>query len=189
MKEDNIKRELHWFFLTDYEAEEEFLSKKSKEGYRLVSVWIPGIYTFEACEPEDIIYRLEFKPLAESDKAEYLKIYEDYGWEYVTEINDYCYFRKPQKDIKSEVEAEIFNDTDSKLDMLKAIFCKKMIPLLCIFLLCGLPSVNYLFKGIYNGVFGDAYSIIWGIIFLIYLCVFIHCSIGFYRLRKKYRHE
>lgn len=189
MKDNNIKKEFHWFLLTDYEREEEFLRKKNKEGYRLIKTTLPGIYTFEKCEPEDVIYRLDFNTLADSEVAEYMQIYADYGWEYITEMNDYNYFRKPASEIQLDKEAEIFSDSESKLDMLKNIFQRKMIPILLVFIFLGIPQIMDMFTGFYKGALKDTVSVIWSILFLLYLYIFIYCGVGYFKLKKKYSHD
>ena len=192
MKDNNMKREFHFFLLTDYEAEEELLRKRNQQGYKFKSVAVPGIYTFEKCEPEDVIYKLDFNELTATDLAGYQQIYEDYGWEYITQMNDYSYFKKPAKDVKKEAEAEIFSDSESKLDMLNKIFWKKMIPVFLIFLLCGMPLTMQLLENIFTGSFSsirEGVTLLWSPIVLLYLYVFVHCIIGFVRLRKKYMNE
>lgn len=189
MEKTNIKKEFHWFLLTDYEAEEALLRKRSKEGYRLLKILAPGIYVFEICEPEDDIYRLDFNQLSDEDMEAYLQIYNDYGWDYVTELNDYYYFRKAAKDIKLEEEAEIFCDSESKLAMLKSILLKKMVPILLVFLACGAIDIMNTFMNLYDGILKDIISVVWCIVFLYYLYVIIHCAMGYFRLKKKYSHE
>jgi hypothetical protein len=49
-----------FFTIADYEEEEIWLRKMHNEGLKLVKVIPPGIYTFEECEPEDVIYRMDF---------------------------------------------------------------------------------------------------------------------------------
>ena len=60
MKE--IKKEFRWFFITEYEKEAEYLRQRHKEGWKFKNVIFPGIYTFEKCEPQDVIYQLDYNP-------------------------------------------------------------------------------------------------------------------------------
>lgn len=186
MKKSDTIREFHWFLLTDYEKEEELLRKKHKEGYALVSVYIPGIYTFKRCPKEDVIYRMDFQQLDGKQLEDYKKMYRDFGWDYVSEMNDYCYFRKPAAQVTQEEDAEIFSDMESRLDMLKRIMLKKLLPLGVIFLACGLPQMVKLFTRALQGAPVGGFTIFWSLLFSLYVYVFIYSAFGIYRLRKKY---
>ena len=48
---------------------------------------------------------------------EYVRMFEDCGWEYLTEFDGYNYFRKPAD--KMQQKEEIFCDDISRLDMMK----------------------------------------------------------------------
>ena len=54
---------------------------------------------------------------------EYVRMFEDCGWEYLTEFDGYNYFRKPAD--KMQQEEEIFCDDISRLDMMNRIFYRK----------------------------------------------------------------
>lgn len=182
---NNLKKEFHCFLLTDYEKEEEFLRSKHKEGYKFVKVTIPGIYYFEKCEPEDVVYRLDFYPLPLKEKRNYLLMFEDYGWEYMQDMNEFSYFRKSAKNV-NEDETHIFSDNESKLDMLKRIFMRRMLPILTIFLICLLPQLGTIMGGEMNGPYKVGLFCFWGIGFLLYMGIILHCAVGFYKLKKKY---
>lgn len=47
--------------VTDYEEEEQFLREQHKEGWKLCKYLLPGFYFFDQCEPEDVVYRLDFE--------------------------------------------------------------------------------------------------------------------------------
>lgn len=184
MKNNRI-REFHYFLLTDYEKEETFLREKHNAGYKLVKVALPGFYYFEKCEPEDVVYRLDFNPQTSSERDSYLQMYKDYGWEYMQDLNEYSYFRKSARDLDA-ADTEIFSDNESRLDMLKRIFKKRMIPVMVVFLLCVWPQITHLFS---YGEINVAGGVILGIdclFFALYMYILIYCSIGFARLRKKY---
>lgn len=178
------KKEWHWFLLTDYEQEEAFLRRKHQQGQRFVKVELPGRYYFEDCPPEDVVYRLDFNPQQPEEQENYRKMYEDYGWTYLQDLNEFSYFRKPAAEL--EADNQIFSDMESKLAMLKRIFAKRMLPILAVFLLCFLPGV---WKVLTGGWFGIGTFILWGLellLFVLYVVILIHCGVGFYRLEKKY---
>ena len=55
MSEKQIKREFRLFTIAEYEKEEAYLARKHREGWKLVTAAMPGWYTFEECEPEEVI--------------------------------------------------------------------------------------------------------------------------------------
>ena len=127
--------------ITDYEEEEEFLRQQHREGWMFRKYWIPGFYFFDKCSPEDVVYRLDFDQAAKGEKAAYLQMYRDYGWEYLLDVNGFSYFRKSAKDLEENGDTEIFSDNESRLEMVKRIFRRRMLPLLAIFLCCVVPQL------------------------------------------------
>ena len=55
-----LKKEFRWFNIMDYKKEETYLSKRHQKGWKFKKVTFPGIYTFEKCEPENVIYQLDY---------------------------------------------------------------------------------------------------------------------------------
>ena len=101
-----LKKEIRWFSIMEYEKEENYLSKRHLEGWKFKSVTFPGLYTFERCEPEKVIYQLDYNKEGIKHQMEYVRMFEDCGWEYLTEFDGYNYFRKPAD--KMQQEEEIF---------------------------------------------------------------------------------
>jgi hypothetical protein len=101
-----------WFWAWQDETEERWLGEMSKKGYHLLSVGIPGIYTFSVAEPREYVYRLDFQNFTRKDKQEYLQLFRDAGWEHIGELSTWQYFRKEVKE--GEVN-EIFTDAESKI--------------------------------------------------------------------------
>lgn len=187
MMEDRLQREWHGFLLTDYEEEEVFLRRKHQEGLRFVKC-ISFLYYFERCTPEDVVYRLDFNPQQKQDKESYLKMYEDYGWEYIQDMNDYTYFRKPAKGVGDE-DTEIFSDNESRYEMLLRIFKKRMLPILLIFICCLLPQIARIVSGTVRGPLESVFMLVFGGLFALYAFIIVRCAIGFLRLRRKYMRE
>ena len=103
----NKHKEIKFFTLTEYEEEEQYLRNKHQQGYELVSIFLPGIYTFRKCQPKDVVYRLDYHPNKDQEKNNYIQMFQDYGWEYIQDLNGYSYFRKEAS--KNNVEEnEIF---------------------------------------------------------------------------------
>lgn len=95
------------------------LSKRHLEGWKFKSVTFPLGYTFEM-KPEKIIYQLDYNKEGIKHQSEYVRMFEDCGWEYLTEFDGYNYFRKPAD--KMQQKEEIFCDDISRLDMMNRIF-------------------------------------------------------------------
>ena len=182
----DMVKEFHVFVLPEYEQEEEFLREKSRQGYHLVQVRMPGMYYFEKGEPKDTVYRLDFNPQTDSEKDSYIQMYKDYGWEYIQDLNEYSYFRK-DAGTAAEEELEIFNDNGSRLEMVERIFRKKMLPMTLIFLFCSVIFLNYLLS-VGTGIhpFMMVISVLDCILILLYVYVLVRCLAGFSRIRKKY---
>ena len=103
------KTVLRFFTLTDYEEEENWLREMARQGWKLHHMTIPVFYHFQAAEPEDVVYKLDFRQLRGEDEGAFLQMYRDYGWEYVQTVNDYCYFRKSAEEA-SDGDLEIFTE-------------------------------------------------------------------------------
>lgn len=190
------KKEFHWFLLTDYEQEEEFLREKHNAGERLAKVGRFGNYYFEACAPEDVVYRLDFNPQKKTDRESYLQMFRDYGWEHVQDLNEFSYFRKPAEESAADMAAvagarngnadEIFSDDASKLEMLKRIFRKRMLPILAILLLIVIPQFFLWMQDESRSIASGILLVMWIALFAAYLGIILHCGRGFARLHKKY---
>ena len=198
-----LRKEYHWFALTDYEQEENFLRKKHNAGYKLAKVTMLGTYYFEKCKPEDVVYKLDFNPQKPEDKDSYIQMYEDYGWEYIQDLNEYSYFRKPaaDSDVVSDAataadkenvntyENEIFSDDESKLEMMKRIFVKKMLPVLIIFAAVVIPQFMISLHNNGQSRIGTVLLIMWAVLFAVYAAVIVRCGMGFRRLGQKYKNK
>ena len=124
----NTKTRFQYFSILQWKEEQEYLRAQHKQGWKLVRVDLIGRYLFEKCEPEDVVYQLDYNPEGDGHKAAYLQDYVGYS-----------YFRKPVSQMKGE--EEIFCDDASRADMMKRVFKGKMIPLACILLLVILPNI------------------------------------------------
>ena len=91
-------------------------------------------YTFEKCHSEQVSYQLDFYPMEKSERASYLQLFKDCGWEHITDFNSFSYFRKAHSEIESNAEFEIYNDATGKLAMVKKILTMRMLPILILFL-------------------------------------------------------
>ena len=124
--------------IADYDREALYLRKMHAEGWKLrkvsYSILLFAVkYTFEKCRPEQVSYQLDFYPMKKSERASYLQLFKDCGWEHITDFNGFSYFRKLHSGIESDTEFEIYNDAAGKLAMVKRILTMRMLPILLLF--------------------------------------------------------
>lgn len=124
--------------IADYDREALYLGEMHAKGWKLKEVSYSNLvvavkYTFEKCQPEQVAYQLDFYPMKKSERASYLQLFKDFGWEHITDFNGFSYFRKPHSEIESDAEFEIYNDTAGKLAMVKRILTMRMLPILLLF--------------------------------------------------------
>lgn len=121
--------------IADYDREALYLRKMHAEGWKLKEVTYSNLvvavkYTFEKCQPEQVSYQLDFYPMKKSERASYLQLFKDCGWEHITDFNGFSYFRKAHSEIESNVEFEIYNDAAGKLAMVNRILRLRLVPVL-----------------------------------------------------------
>ena len=121
--------------IADYDREALYLRKMHAEGWKLKEVTYSILlfavkYTFGKCQPEQVSYQLDFYPMKKSERASYLQLFKDCGWEHITDFNGFSYFRKAHFEIESDAEFEIYNDATGKLDMVHRILRLRLLPVL-----------------------------------------------------------
>lgn len=173
-----LKKEIRWFSIMDYEKEGKYLSERHQEGWKFKNVIFPGIYTFEKCDPENMIYQLDYNQEGLKNQSEYVRMFEDCGWEYVKDFAGYCYFRKPA-DMMHQKE-EIFCDDISRLDMVNRIFRGRVIPLIVIFCCLILQICMSMTERGNQGV-----TIVLAILLVIYGITFLQFVTKYSAFRKK----
>ena len=124
--------------IADYEREAIFLGRMHADGWKLSKVSYSYLlvavkYSFEKCQPEQVSYQLDFYPMKKSERASYLQLFKDCGWEHITDFNGFSYFRKFLAGIESDAEFEIYNDSTGKLAMVKRILIMRVFPIFLLF--------------------------------------------------------
>lgn len=177
------KTMIRFFTIADYEEEEQFLRKQHQQGWRLTHCTIPCFFHFEACEPKDVVYRLDFRQ-KDVDKGVYFQMFSDYGWEYLDSCACWNYFRKAVSE--TDKNPEIFSDNASKLELIQRVIRQRLIPLVIIFLLCVIPNLGRTMDEEFD-TWNHFFTGFWLVMFVIYLYLIIHSIRRFNRLKRKYR--
>lgn len=123
------------FTIADYEREALYFREMHAKGWKLrkvsYSILLFAVkYTFKKCHSEQVSYQLDFYPMEKSERASYLQLFKDCGWEHITDFNSFSYFRKAHSEIESNVEFEIYNDAAGKLAMVNRILRLRLVPVL-----------------------------------------------------------
>ena len=159
------KTKIRWFSITQYDEEARWLEEMHSQGWKFIGVNMPCFYHFERCEPENYIYQLDYNKAG--SRPDYIKLFGDCGWEYLTDFMGYSYFRK--KASEANGQEDIFCDDESRLDMIRRIFGGRIIPLLIIFFGC---IVTNLILSIFQRGIGHGFTIFWIFIGGLYLWLF-----------------
>lgn len=175
------KTKFGWFTIPEWEKEEKWLREQHKNGWKLIKVTPPGFYKFEKCEPEDVIYQLDYNQEGMDHMSEYIQMFRDCGWEYITDMMGYAYFRKSATEM---VEDEgIFCDDESKLDMIERVYKGRMIPLIVIFCCIIIPQ---LFMQNHNtSEVGDSLFLVFVVLFIFYLSLFIKFAYQYWKVKNR----
>ncbi len=175
--------------IADYEREAIFLGRMHAEGWKLSKVSYSYLlvavkYSFEKCQPEQVSYQLDFYPMKKSERASYLQLFKDCGWEHITDFNGFSYFRKFLAGIESDAEFEIYNDSTGKLAMVKRILIMRMLPVLLLFLAL-LPVFSKFVSGCSS--FSWELFLIFIIDYVLLIVFAIQISYVFWRLFQKWK--
>ena len=176
----NTKTEVRFFTITEWEKEQDYLRQQHQKGWKFVRVNFIGLYHFEKCEPEDVIYQLDYNPEGLEHKEEYVQMFRDCGWEYLQDYVGYSYFRKAAA--LMDGEEEIFCDDASRADMMRRVFKGRMIPLFILFFLLILPNLYTQFQN--DSLEGRILSALFLLLFVIYLSIFVCFALRFRRFYK-----
>ena len=172
---------VRFFTIADYEEAEIWLREQHRNGWALVHMTLPCFYTFEACEPKDVIYRLDYRNSTQT--GEYMQMLRDFGWEYIGQCAGWLYFRKPAAAAETEEDGELFSDNASRVDMITHVARTRLIPLCIIFLCCVIPNFIRAVSGNSLGIF---LSVVFGALFVIYVFLITYCGVKLRKLRNRY---
>lgn len=173
-----------WFTIFQYEKEQEYLGKMHAKGWKLKSASGLGFYHFVKCEPEEMVYQLDYYQGGNDNKGEYLQMFKDCGWEYLFDHAGYSYFRKSVSNMQGH--EEIFCDDESRLDMMKRVIQGRVITLIPLFCCIVLPNFARTFND------GDilrktsiGFSVFFGLSFVLYAWIFVYSLVWYLRFKNK----
>ena len=173
----DTKTVFQFFTIFEHEKEEEYLRQQHRAGWKFKKVTGIGLYHFEKCLPEDVVYQLDYNQEAASNKEGYIKMFSDCGWDYIQDYVGYSYFRKPAAAMNGD--EGIFCDESSRLAMLERVYKGRLLPLLIIFCAVLLPQfVTNLLAGRYGG------AAMFGAILLVYAVLFACCAVHYHRKKS-----
>jgi len=87
----------------------------SREGWHLREVGFLR-YAFERGEPQDWVYRLDFRTSRET--SDYIEFVEGAGWQYIGKMSSWLYFRLPAG---AGQPAELYTDVEGKISKYQRI--------------------------------------------------------------------
>lgn len=174
---------LGWFTVPEWEREQEWLRKQHKKGWKLINATIPCFYRFEECTPEDVVYQLDYNQEGLDNRGDYFQMFHDCGWEYVTEMAGYSYFRKPVSAMNNDEEENIFSDDASKMDMIHRVFNGRVRVLLVIFFCTIIPQLFMQFNN--HSEAGMVLFWVLAIFFVMYITAFIKFAVVYWKVKKR----
>ena len=121
------------------------------------------------------MYQLDYNEEGIKHKDEYVRMFQDCGWEYIQDYAGYSYFRKPVSQMQGKME-EIFCDDASRRAMLLRVLRRRLPPLILLFFLTLLP--NFLLWDREPAV-----RLLFGLLGAVYLVLFLRFLLCWQRLR------
>lgn len=174
MKNENI--EFRLFTVMQWKEEQEFLRWEHKNGWKLTRHANFGRYYFERCQPEDVVYQIDYNPKGIANKEEYVQMFSDCGWEYLQDYAGSSYFRKPVS--KMNGDEEIFCDDASRMDLIKRMFRGQLLPYIPLFGVLLLQIILQVLRGdmILLGIYI--------VLAVLYLLLYLQFAIQYWKYKK-----
>lgn len=167
---------IRFFTLGQYPQEQQWLEEEARKGNILKKSILPCFYLFEKTKPQNLIYRYDFIP-GDKTEAECIALYSQYGWHYVTKMNDFVLFVH-QKDDADRADFELFSSKESKEEMIGRILRHRMYPLLGLLVFMILLFAINCIRGSFEAI------VISGGCLAITACMDLSCMIQLKRLQK-----
>ncbi|MBS4175140.1 DUF2812 domain-containing protein [Bacillus sp. FJAT-49736] len=165
---------LLWAWQDD--EENNWLESMAEQGWMLEKYNL-CVYTFVKTEPKKVIYKTDYKSTNNKDLPEYITLFEDAGWEHVTQYIGWHYFRAETDTAKT---TEIYSDSSSKIEMYKKLFMTIFFPLLGIILI----ALSIIFNPSYAHI---KLMIVLKIVYVILICLLTFAVINILLKMKRLR--
>lgn len=175
-------RKFKWFTIADFKEEEVWLEAQHRKGWQLIKSSPFGLFTFEKCIPEEVTYRLEYQP--KKVREDYIQLYQDYGWEFVTRKIGWNYFVKSNQKIQEENDAQIFSDNLSRIEMLHKVFKTSVFPESILLLIFIIPHFMSL-MGKIDSLLKVILSVVYSLLILLDIYLVFYTGIKLCKLRKE----
>jgi hypothetical protein len=168
-------------FAWEDEKEEKWLEQMAAKGWHLQQV-MPFVYWFRHGEPSRSIYRLDYKLTLDKDYAEYQNIFRDSGWELVTTMSNWHYYRiDPQND----QQPEIYNSGHAKAQKYRRLLMG-LVPFLPIYMFLLNPS-----RRLFNhedgaiSTFETVIGVVWVVIIFLFIFAIIRILLKIKKLESQ----
>lgn len=178
------------FTIADYDREAAYFKKMHSQGWKLKKVsYSPFLvavrYTFEACPPQEVAYQLDFRPIKKTEQESYYQLFEDCGWEHITNFNQFSYFRKPVSQLDAYSDLEIYNDAWSKLEMVKRLLVWRFLPAIIVLCVTTYLILDIFQKSLKASLLFKSILAIDCVILLILFCQLVHIALRFWKMRQE----
>lgn len=165
----NSRVEFRIFTIVDLDKEEEYLHEMHLKGWRYRTSRF-GLFYFDKCQPDDIIYRIYDSRFLKKHKHE-LQDFRDRGWESIG-AGSCSILRKSSSDLLPE--DQVYMSKELRWEVMRY----------------RLRSCTVAFSGglvVCMSSFRDDLSISFFIIFVLYALMISYLIYGFFRLKRAYR--
>ena len=180
----DTKRENRFFNLAEYEEEQSYLEQMHKQGWKLLDYHVFKGYTFERCEPQEWLYRLDYREKMDGI-ASYTQLFADCGWEYILMVNNFYYFRK-RKD--GHEQLEIFSDQETRFAYCKSIYRRSLCITVALGVVITICTLNAFRNSLHHEGFTSPITIVSALLLLILLAELVYlirCTCRLYRKMKQ----
>lgn len=165
------------FFVWQEKKEGQWLRKMSNDGWHLDRVGFLH-YRFKKGEPKDTIYQFDFKLVRRKELGDYITIFEDAGWEYVSRCGNWYYFRT---EAKEGLIPEIYTDNASKL--------KKYKLLLVLLTVIAIPQIYFFVMMLTRFKNVPPYSLPVTLLYALILCSLIYAIVRISLIIKRIKQD
>lgn len=129
----NTKKVFRIFWAWQDHNEEIWLNQMARKGWALKSY--NYLYTFEKIDPVPYIYKLDYKATTNDDLDEYKMIFQETGWEYVTQYGKWHYFRTLET---GEHPTEIYSESEFHIETYKNLLRNLTLSLITFLIITGI---------------------------------------------------